>query len=107
MKKNLLLIPVLCLVCCACQDRPREGAATQMQEANLDDWQLTANVKTAIMTDTTVSASAKLVTVNSNKGVVTLTGTVPTQGDKTKIEAIAKNVTGVTKVDNQLTVSAK
>ncbi len=105
MKKNLLLIPVLCLFCCACQDRPRTGA--QVQEASLDDWQLTANVKTAIMTDTTISASAKLVSVNSSKGVVTLTGTVPTQDDKTKIEAIVKGVTGVTKVDNQITVSTK
>lgn len=48
---------------------------------------------------------ARNIQVTSHGGTVTLKGTVPTQKDKDMIEIRAREVSGVQKVDNQLTVT--
>ncbi len=108
MKKNLFLIPTLCVLCCACQQAtpPSEPEQQNKSEESLEDWELTANVKTAIITDKSLSASARLVSVNSNKGIVTISGTVPTKEDMDRISMIVKKIPGVKKVINQITVSS-
>lgn len=105
--KHLLLIPALCVVCFACTQNGQGEGAKNPSEANLQDWELTAQVKTAIITDDTISATARLVSVNSRDGVVTLSGKVPTKEDKDKIGEIVKAVPGVKKVDDQITVSSQ
>lgn len=111
MKKNLLFAAVLCAMCCACQQTsppPQPDQRNQAySESNLEDWQLTANVKTAIMSDSRLSASSRLVSVNSHDGVVTLTGTVANADDKTQLTEIVKKVQGVKNVFNKTTVSAQ
>jgi osmotically-inducible protein OsmY len=68
------------------------------------DWEITTKVKANIMS-ADLSASARLVSVTTNNGVVTLTGTVASREEARKIVEIAKGIRGVKRVDNQLTVS--
>jgi osmotically-inducible protein OsmY len=48
--------------------------------------------------------SAMRISVETNGGVVTLSGTVPTAAEKSKAEQLAKNTEGVTRVVNNITV---
>ena len=63
---------------------------------------LTAAVKTKFLADTDVSGLR--IDVDSNNGVVTLTGTVPTAAEKKKAIAIAKDTDGVKSVIDRLKV---
>jgi hyperosmotically inducible periplasmic protein len=69
----------------------------------LDNAAITAQVKTALITDKTAPASK--INVNTDKGVVTLLGQVDSAAQKTQAEKVAKNVKGVKKVVNKLTVA--
>ncbi len=69
------------------------------------DWQITTKVKAALMSDSVLSASARFVSVTTNNGVVTLTGTVHSRDEARHIERKVQSVAGVRKVDNQLTIS--
>jgi len=69
------------------------------------DVKITAEIRRAIMDDETMSANAQNCKVITDKsGVVTLRGVVNSQAEKDSIEAKAKSVAGVTRVDNQLEV---
>ena len=110
--KKLLLIPVLSLVCAACNSdsnccNTTNGAVASQgssQEASAD-WVITTKVKAEIMANTTISAKSRLVSVTTNDGVVTLTGSVASRGDRYTIVKIAKGVRGVVRVDNQITIA--
>ncbi len=69
------------------------------------DWEVTARVKKAIMMDNSLSTSARFVSVETNDGVVTLTGSVPTKEDSRRIERMVKDVQGVKRVKNELTMN--
>lgn len=62
---------------------------------------ITAKVKSAIIGD---GLGATGINVDTKSGVVALRGSVKTAADKTKAEADAKKMQGVTKVVNQLAV---
>ena len=66
------------------------------------DAALTAAVKTKFLADTKVSGLK--IDVDTSKGVVTLTGTVPTADERTHAVAIAKETDGVKSVVNKLKV---
>jgi hyperosmotically inducible periplasmic protein len=66
---------------------------------------LTAKVKTAFGTDTTVPAMSINVDT-SGDGVVTLTGEVPSEAAKARAEELAKGTEGVKSVVNNLTVKS-
>ncbi|MBI1763108.1 MAG: BON domain-containing protein [Acidobacteria bacterium] len=68
-----------------------------------DDSGITTKVKTKLFADTRTSAVK--ISVETVNGVVTLTGTVPTQAEKAAAGEIAKNTEGVQRVDNQVTVN--
>ncbi len=57
------------------------------------------------MSDGSLSATSRLVSVTTNNGVVTISGTVASKDDMNRIIRLAKEVDGVKKVDNQMTVS--
>lgn len=73
-------------------------------ETKVDDAMLTAKIKTQMTADGRVSPTR--VNVDTLNGVVTLKGEVPTQQEKDAAEAVARSVTGVKRVDNQLVVNA-
>jgi|SRR5918994_1718221 hyperosmotically inducible protein len=72
---------------------------------NIDDTTLTTSVKTALAKDK--ASSLTRVDVDSVKGVVTLTGVVPTAADKTRAVEISRGVNGVKKVNDNLQVQKK
>jgi hyperosmotically inducible periplasmic protein len=70
------------------------------QAAN--DSAVTAKIKGKLATNSETSAIK--IGVETNAGVVTLTGTVPTETEKGKAEQLAKNTDGVKSVTNKITV---
>ena len=102
--KKVLFISAISLLCIACNsNNSYEENAVQVEEQSYD-WMITAKVKAAILADTALSANAKMVTVNTTNGIVTLSGGVPTKDEKDRIEDTVKHVQGVKKINNQLIV---
>jgi hyperosmotically inducible protein len=70
----------------------------------IDDALITTEVKTAIAADKDLSAIK--IDVDTRNGVVTLSGPAPTVAAKERASEIARNVKGVSTVNNQLTIKA-
>jgi osmotically-inducible protein OsmY len=68
------------------------------------DRKLLAAVRRAIIHDNTLSMAAHNVKLKASAGVITITGDVRTAAEKTKVEAIARKVAGVTSVESEITV---
>ncbi len=67
----------------------------------IDNAALTTKVKAALLADELVKGTQ--INVESSSGVVTLNGTVDSMAHKQKAEQIASNVSGVARVQNNLT----
>ncbi len=70
----------------------------------MDDTAITTKVKSELAVDRDVSATS--VHVNTVKGTVSLTGVVKSNEEKRKAENIARSVSGVHAVNNELIVAA-
>jgi osmotically-inducible protein OsmY len=68
----------------------------------VDDSTLTVKVKSKLAADS--ETSAMKISVETNGGVVKLSGTVPTANEKNKAEQLAKSTDGVTRVTNEIRV---
>jgi osmotically-inducible protein OsmY len=77
-----------------------DASPTAFQSA--DDVKLAAQVRTAILGDSRVSAVSNSITIVARAGVVTLQGRVNDQEQKSTVEAVTRGVPGVVKVDNLL-----
>lgn len=73
-----------------------------MVACGVKDEDITAGVRAALAADASLSTAT--IAVDSQKGVVTLGGTVDSDALKSKAEEIAKGVKGVKSVTNSLTV---
>lgn len=80
-------------------DRDRDGANLG---DDLEDSGITAKVNTKLAADDRVKGSK--VDVDTQKGVVTLTGNVDGEEAKAAAEEVARSVDGVTNVVNRITV---
>jgi hypothetical protein len=69
-----------------------------------DDLVIKSGIQSKLFEDATLKT--RDIRVDSNKGVVTLTGTVASDTEKLAVEGLTRQVPGVTQVMNQLTVSA-
>jgi osmotically-inducible protein OsmY len=67
---------------------------------------LAQKVQDSLRQDTAISSAAQHVQVHAKNGEITLQGSVSTQAEKTALESKAQLVTGVTRVNNQLTVTS-
>jgi hyperosmotically inducible protein len=86
-------------------DRDRHGALTPMDQGNSGaETKITAAIRRGIMSDKTLSFTAKNVKVITVGNKVTLRGPVKSDQEKAVIEAVAKQTAGVGEVDNQLEV---
>jgi hyperosmotically inducible protein len=83
-----------------------EKAATAAAEAQtaLSEGSLTAKIKAKMALDDSVRA--RTINVSTTKGVVTLTGTVETEAERTRAVQLARETAGVTSVQDQLKVTA-
>lgn len=78
-----------------------EGAASQAGQA-IDDAKITTVVKSRYLADDTLKGLD--ISVDTEQGVVTLTGKVQSESAKELANSIASGVEGVVSVNNQLTV---
>jgi osmotically-inducible protein OsmY len=99
MWKRLLPLALLCALLPAC----RTNESPEMQ---VNDLEIVANVKSKLAADVSAGTLTN-VSVDSTNGVVTLAGQVDSAGAKAKAETIAKAVPKVTRVIDNLQVTAK
>lgn len=76
------------------------------QSESGDSIRITAEIRRAIMNDDSMSMNAQnCKVITDSAGVVTLRGVVNSQAEKDSVDAKARSVAGVTRVDNQLEVN--
>jgi hyperosmotically inducible protein len=78
------------------------GSQTQRAGNAIDDSVITTKAKTALLADTTVKGTD--INVETNKGVVSLSGTVDTERQRERAASIVKGIDGVKSVDNKMTI---
>ena len=88
------------------RDRDNQTKTPGDQSENEADRTITQNIRQAVTADDSLSTNAKNVKIITNDGTVTLRGPVKSEKEKTEIEAKAKQVAGVKRVDNQLEVAS-
>lgn len=85
-------------------DDSQYSAAADLTQTDTDHT-IAQNIQTAIAQDSSVSHNGKItVQVTVRNGVATLTGTAANEAEKARIATIAKGTSGVTSVNNQLSV---
>jgi len=91
----------------ALNERDSAGATTTPvdQGQNETDLAITSNIRKAIVEDKALSVNAENVKIITNGGAVTLRGPVKSEQEKSAIEAKAKQVAGVSRIDNQLEIA--
>ena len=88
------------------RDRNEGTKTAGDQSENEADRTITQNIRQAITADDSLSTNAKNVKIITNDGTVTLRGPVKSEKEKADIEAKAKQVAGVKRVDNQLEIAS-
>ena len=86
------------------RDRSGETKTSGDQSNTSEDTKITADVRRAIVKDSSLTMTAKNVKVITAGGIVTLRGPVKSAEEKTKIEQLAAAAAGGAKVDNQLEI---
>jgi len=74
------------------------------QSENKADLEISAAIRKSVVDDKALSVNAHNVKIMTDNGVVTLRGPVKSDDEKKTIETKAKQVAGVTKVNNLLEV---
>ena len=87
------------------RDRGGETKTPGDQAENEAGRTIAQNVRQAITSDSSLSINAQNFKIVSQDGNVTLRGPVKSEKEKQEIEAKAKQVAGVKRVDNQLEVT--
>ena len=88
------------------RDRDNQTKTSGDQAENEADRTISQNIRAAITADDSLSINGKNVKVITSDGTVTLRGPVKSDKEKAEIEAKAKQVAGVKKVDNQLEIAS-
>ena len=88
------------------RDRNDQNKTAGDQSESEADRTISQNIRQAVTADDSLSTNAKNVKIITNDGTVTLRGPVKSEKEKAEIEAKAKQVAGVKRVDNQLEVAS-
>ena len=86
------------------RDRSTETKTSGDQSNSSEDTKITADVRRAIVKDSSLTMAAKNVKIITAGGTVTLRGPVNSAEEKTKIEQLAAAAAGGAKIDNQLEI---
>ncbi|WP_028228009.1 BON domain-containing protein [Paraburkholderia ferrariae] len=81
------------------------AASSETVGQHVDDATITTKVKADLLSANNVKSTH--IHVKTRKGIVSLTGTVPTAEDRDNAKQVAENVSGVTSVKNHLKVVAE
>ena len=107
--RAVVVVAATALAVGACSRSERQEVRTEAKQATntaaavVDNAALTTKVKAALLADDQVKGTQ--INVDSNSGVVKLTGTVDTPAQVTRAVEVAKGVQGVQRVENNLTSS--
>lgn len=108
MRFTLLPLPLLLLAGCSDERGPHASDASMpTSPKTLDSTTETAHqaeVRDAIAKDATLSAAAKSVTVKTFAGRVTLSGKVPTEAERKRVEELARGCASTREVENSIEV---
>jgi len=85
----------------------RDAATAQTQSNKQTDIDITANIRKALVADSSLSMKAHNIKVITNAGVVQLKGPVENEVEVAKVRDIAEAVAGTQNVKSHLTVAAK
>jgi osmotically-inducible protein OsmY len=88
------------------RDRDNQSKTSGDQSENEADRRISQNIRDAITSDDSFSTNAKNVKIITSDGTVTLRGPVKSDKEKAEIEAKAKQIAGVKKVDNRLEIAS-
>jgi osmotically-inducible protein OsmY len=88
------------------RDQLGSGDMAQSQSNAKADVELLAAVRRSVVKDKSLSTTAHNVKILAANGVVTLRGPVKSDEEKAKVEALARQVAGVTSVQNNLDVKS-
>lgn len=113
--KKLLFVPAACILFTGCNNnhdqQEKRGECNMGQNGHSQeqsaDWIITGKVKEAIMMDSELSLRARLMSISTTDGVVTLGGTVASMDEADKAVRVAQGVEGVKSVNNQLKIKPK
>ncbi len=97
---SLICISTLALSAVAQETKPDNSDQSNSSE----DTKITADVRRAIVKDSSLTMTAKNVKIITAGGTVTLRGPVKSAEEKTKIEQLAAAAAGGAKIDNQLEI---
>ncbi len=89
------------------RDRDRTAVTPMDQNNSRADMDATQAIRKDIMSDDSLSMTAKNVKIITENGVITLRGPVKTEGEKAEIEARARALAGNRRVDNMIDVESK
>jgi len=85
---------------------PGTSAAPGLAEMDDADRTLAKQVEDALRQNSALASAAQNIQVQANDGEVTLSGSVSNEQEKADIESAAEQVTGVSRVDNQIEVAS-
>jgi hyperosmotically inducible protein len=83
----------------------KKESMTEKAKEGIEDAAITTKIKAEYAKDKAVSAMN--ISVNTDHGVVTLTGNAKSKAEADKAESLAKSTKGVTSVKNEVKVGAK
>lgn len=89
------------------RDRESNALTPGDQGEGEADRKMTQDIRQSIMQQDALSMNARNVKVITRDGVVTLRGPVDSAEEKARIADLARNTSGVKRVDNQLEVAAE
>jgi osmotically-inducible protein OsmY len=84
---------------------PNAAVTATDQGLAVKDTAITKTIRERIMKDKTLSMKAKNITIVTNAGHVILKGPVANAEERTKVEGIAKSVSGTTGLENHTEIS--
>lgn len=96
---RLVLVGILGIFLTACQSMTGKTAGQ-----NVDDATMTTSVQGKLTSDK--ASNFTRIDVDTERGVVTLTGVVRTAEEKSRAEVLARKVDGVTKVNNNIQIES-
>lgn len=88
------------------RDKDDTTLTPEDQKETESDINVTANIRKAVTDDDSLSVNAHNAKIITRNGVVTLRGPVDSQAESMRLQQLAKQTPGVTRVDNQLEVKA-
>jgi hyperosmotically inducible periplasmic protein len=86
------------------RDRSGETKTSGDQSNSSEDTKISADIRSAIVKDSSLTMAAKNVKIITTGGIVTLRGPVNSAEEKTKIEQLASAAANGARIDNQLEI---